>query len=124
MTDRIVLANMRFEGHHGVSDAEQANPQPIEVDVELALDLRPAGVSDDLTRTIDYSAVYRRCRAIVEERRFRLLEAIAETIATELLASVPAEEVTIRVRKPTVGRRLGGAIDSSGVEIRRRPAGD
>ena len=53
MTDRILLSRMRFDGRHGVSDEERATPQPFEVDVELYLDLQPAGIDDDLTKTVD-----------------------------------------------------------------------
>jgi dihydroneopterin aldolase len=118
MTDRILLTNLRFQGHHGVSDAERASPQPFEVDVELPRDLRAPGRTDDLATTIDYSLVYDVCRAIVETRRFHLLEAIAETIAQELLGLFDLDEVVVRVRKPRV--QLGGPLDHAGVEIRRR----
>ena len=50
MTDRILLSRMRFEGRHGVTDEERAEPQPFEVDVELELDLQPAGIDDDWPR--------------------------------------------------------------------------
>jgi len=122
VTDRIVLADLRFEGHHGVTDEEQATAQPIEVDVELARDLRAAGVSDDLALTVDYAAVYDACRAIVETRRFRLLEAIAEEIARTVLVGFPVDEVTVRVRKPRV--RLGGPLAYAGVEVRRARGGE
>ena len=80
-------------GTHGVNEEEQLNPQPFEVDVELALDLQPAGLSDDLERTIDYSKVFDTCRQIVESTRFNLIEALAEAIAHELLAGFAADEV-------------------------------
>lgn len=120
MTDRIVLANMRFQGHHGVSDEERASAQPFEVDVELPRDLRVPGRTDDLATTIDYSLVFDVCRAVVETRRFRLLEAIAETIAQELLALFDLDEVVVRVRKPAV--KLGGPLDHARVEVGRRRA--
>ncbi|MFL5757621.1 MAG: dihydroneopterin aldolase [Chloroflexota bacterium] len=120
MTDRIVLENMQFQGRHGVHPEERAEPQPFEVDVELALDLAAAGSTDDLARTVDYSAVYDVCRRIVETGSYQLLEAIAETIATEVLADYPVDEVVVRVRKPAV--RLGGPLRHAGVEIRRRAA--
>jgi dihydroneopterin aldolase len=120
MSDRIILDTMVFEGTHGVLPEEQLAPQPFEVDVELLLDLRPAGASDDLTRTIDYSRVFEVCREIVESTRFDLIEALAEAIAHELLTRFAGlHEVVVRVRKPTV--RLGGRIRAAGVEIRRRP---
>jgi dihydroneopterin aldolase len=120
VSDRIVLANMRFQGRHGFYDHELLAPQPFEVDVELALDLQPAGMDDDLGKSVDYAAVYEVVRAIVESTSFRLLEAIAEAISHELLADFDVDEVGVRVRKPAV--KLGGPLDHAGVEIRRRRA--
>jgi dihydroneopterin aldolase len=118
VSDRIYLEAMVLRGTHGVFPQEQASPQPFEVDVDLALNLQPAGLSDDLAQTIDYSAVYDACRQIVESTRFNLIEALAEAIAQELLANYPADEVTVRIRKPAV--RLSGPFRSAGVEIHRR----
>jgi 7,8-dihydroneopterin aldolase/epimerase/oxygenase len=118
VSDRIVLQNMRFEARHGYYDHEQATPQPFEVDVELVLDLQPAGLEDDLDRTIDYARVYGVVRQIVESTSFRLLEALAEAISHEILADFAVTEVGIRVRKPAVD--LGGPLDHAGVEIWRR----
>ena len=121
MSDRIFLEGMLFQGTHGVFPEEQVTPQSFEVDVELTLNLQPAGLSDELALTIDYGAVYDACRQIVESTRFNLIEAIAEAIAHELLAEFPAREVTVRVRKPKV--KLGGPLRAAGVEIRRRRPG-
>jgi dihydroneopterin aldolase len=118
VSDRIVLTNMRFDGRHGVHEWEQQQAQPFEVDIELALDLRPAGNSDDLEQTIDYGRVYDIARRIVATESYRLLEALAEAISREVLAAHPADEVTVRIRKPAV--RLGGPLDHAAVEIRRR----
>ena len=121
MSDRVVLHAMRFEGRHGVTAEERAEPQPIEVDVELALDLRRAGLEDELVETADYSRAYELCRDVVESASFRLLEAIAEAIAHELMAAYPrVREVTVRVRKMRLrGRSLGYAE----VQITRRSSG-
>jgi dihydroneopterin aldolase len=118
VSDRILLQAMEFQGTHGVHPEEQVVPQPFEVDVELTLDLRPAGLADDLELTVDYSAVYATCRRTVESTRFSLIEALAEAIAAELLVAFPVDEVTVRVRKPAV--QLGGPLRAAGVEIRRR----
>ena len=114
---------MRLQGRHGYYDHELLAPQPFEVDVELVLNLQPAGVDDDLRQSIDYGKVYEAVRQIVESTSFRLLEAIAEAISHELLADFDVSEVCVRVRKPEV--RLSGPLDYAGVEIRRqRPNGD
>ncbi len=117
MTDRILLRGMRFEGRHGLLEEEQTTPQPFLVDVELVLNLQPAGVEDDVARTVDYRDVYATCRQIVESTSFRLVEALAEAIAHELLAEFPAAEVGVRVSKPRVD--LGGPVELVGVEIWR-----
>lgn len=121
MSDRILLEAMRFEGRHGVLPEEQEQPQPFEVDVELLLNLQPAGMDDDLAKTVDYSIVYDTCRQIVESTRFQLIEALAEAIAHEVLTDVAIDEVLVRVRKPRV--KLGGPLRAAGVEIRRRRSG-
>ena len=117
MTDRILLHDIRVDGRHGVGDEERAVPQPFEVDVELVRDLREAGSTDDLARTVDYSVVDAIVRDVVANHSFKLLETIAETIAGGILAAFPVDEVVVRVRKPAV--RLAGPIGYSGVEIRR-----
>lgn len=118
MTDRIVLAGMAFQARHGVEDQEKLEPQRFEVDVELLLDLQPAGLEDDLGRTVDYAGVYATVRQIVESTSFNLIEAVAEAIAHEVLTGERrASEIIVRVRKPQV--RLGGELAYAGVEIRR-----
>ena len=114
---------MQFQGRHGYYDYEQLTTQPFEVDVELAINLQPAGVDDDLEQSVDYGKVYDAVRQIVESTSYRLLEALAEAISHELLTDFAIEEVTVRVRKPAV--KLSGPLDHAGVEIRRqRPDGD
>ena len=112
---------MRLQGRHGYYDHELLEPQPFEVDVELVLNLQPAGVDDDLRLSVDYGKVYEAVRQIVESTSYRLLEAIAEAISHELLADFDVSEVCVRVRKPAV--KLGGPLDHAGVQIRRRRAG-
>jgi len=119
MSDRILLADMAFRARHGVEAWEKTEDQRFEVDVELLLDLQPAGLEDDLPRSVDYAAVYGTVRQIVESTTFNLIETLAEAISHEVLAEQPlVEEVVVRVRKPDV--RLAGPLHSAGVEIRRR----
>ena len=111
---------MRFEARHGYYAWEHDQKQPFEVDVELICDLQPAGIDDDLAKTIDYGKVYEAVRQIVESTSFKLLEALAEAISHELIADFDVREVCVRVRKPAV--QLGGPLDHAAVEIRRRPS--
>ncbi len=111
---------MRFNGRHGHYEWEHLQSQPFEVDIELIKDLQPAGIEDDLTKTVDYGRVYEAVRQIVESTSFKLLEALAEAISQELLADFEVTEVGVRVRKPAV--QLGGRLDHAAVEVWRTRA--
>jgi 7,8-dihydroneopterin aldolase/epimerase/oxygenase len=122
--DRILLEGMVFHGRHGTLAAERELGQPFVVDVELRLDLRPAGSSDDLAQTVDYGEVHRRAREIVEGEPVNLTETVAERIAGAVLEGYPAvEAVRVRVAKPHV-RLDGTVLAGSAVEILRRRDAD
>jgi 7,8-dihydroneopterin aldolase/epimerase/oxygenase len=118
--DSIVLEGMVFHGWHGTLPAERELGQPFVVSVELRLDLRPAGRSDDLSQTVDYGQVHQRAKEIVEGPPVNLTETVAERIAAAVVEEFPAvEAVRVRVAKPHV--RLGGTVlAASAVEILRR----
>jgi len=122
--DRILLADMVFHGRHGTLQAEHELGQPFVVSIELHLDLRPAGTSDDLTKTVDYSEVHRTARDIVEGSPVRLTETLAERIAATTLDEHPeVEAIKVKVTKPHV-RLEDTVLSGSAVEIlRRREAG-
>ncbi len=116
--DTVFLEGLQFYAYHAVNAEEQSLGQRFLVDVALVADLRAAGRADDLARTINYSAVYRRVRTIVEGPPRRLIEAVAEEVAAALLAEFPAEAVTVTVRKPEVALK-GAFLGAAGVRIRR-----
>lgn len=118
--DRILLEGMIFFGHHGTIEAERELGQRFVVDVELHCDLRPAGESDDLTKGVDYSEVYRTAREVVEGPSLQLTEAVAERITSAVLAEHPTvEAVRVRVTKPNV-RLDDTVLSGSTIEITRR----
>ncbi len=117
--DEVFLEGLRFFAYHGVHPEEKARGQRFTVDVRMWADLRPAGESDDLTLTINYSAVHRAVRAIVEGPPRDLIEAVAEDIAVAVLAGFPpVARVEVTVRKPEVGLK-GAFLDAAGVRIAR-----
>lgn len=120
--DRILLEGMVFHGRHGTLPTERELGQPFVVDVELRLDLRPAGLSDDLTKTVDYGEVHRLAKKVVEGEPTGLTETLAERIANATLEEHPlVEAVRVKVKKPHV-RLDDTVLDGSAVEIlRRRP---
>jgi 7,8-dihydroneopterin aldolase/epimerase/oxygenase len=119
MADEVFLEGLHFYAYHGVNPEERSQGQRFVVDVRIAADLRDAGRSDDLTRTISYSAVYRLVRGIVEGEPRSLIEAVAEEVAATILREfAAARSVAVTVRKPGVAIK-GAILDAAGVRIVR-----
>ena len=53
MPDKLLLEDVRFWGRHGLTKAEQTVGAWFSVDVELALDLEAAIVSDQVGAPVD-----------------------------------------------------------------------
>jgi 7,8-dihydroneopterin aldolase/epimerase/oxygenase len=99
--DAIVLRGLRVVGTHGVLPEEKRRAQPFEVDLELHVDLAPAGDSDRLEDTVDYAGVADAAAAVVAgPPSYDLLEALAGAVASAALASDPrVTAVTVDLRK-------------------------
>jgi len=98
--DRILLTGIRLVARHGVLAYEREHAQVFLVDLELDLDLRAAGQSDDLADTVDYSALVVQVAALVEQSRRALIEALAGDIAALVLADPRVRTARVRVHKP------------------------
>ncbi len=119
--DKIILAEIPLLAWVGVTEEERGSEQEIVIDVELWLDLAPAGAADDLSKTVDYEDVCETVEVVARSRPFRLIEAIAEESARALLGQFAVAEVQVRVRKPGALRTRG--VPYAAVEIRRRRGG-
>ena len=117
--DRIFLRGMRFMACHGVLPYEREVPQPFEVDVEMGLDLRAAGEADDLRQTVNYAEVYDVVSTVLTVTAKKLIEALAEEIAADLLRDFDALRwVRVTVHKPAAP--IDGIFSDVGVTILRR----
>jgi len=115
--DRIMARGLRFMGCHGVLPQEKIKAQEFVIDLELTLDLKPAGRMDCLELTVDYSQVYETVKKIVEEKNFNLIEALADNIANEILKGFPVSAVAVTVYKPQAP--VKGKFDYFAVSIQR-----
>jgi len=99
--DTMKLERIQLYGKHGVFPEENKLGQRFYVSLELKLDLSKAGETDDLQHSVNYAEVYGLVKSVVEGETFKLIEALAETIASRLLdAYAKIHEVTVRVVKP------------------------
>jgi dihydroneopterin aldolase/2-amino-4-hydroxy-6-hydroxymethyldihydropteridine diphosphokinase len=115
--DRILVSGLREMGIHGVLAEEQERPQPFRVDLELLVDLAPAGSSDALADTVDYGSLVEAVRAIVASEHHQLLERLAARIAEVCRADPRVQGVVVEVRK--LVPPVPGDIDDVGVRIER-----
>src|SRR4051812_14656323 len=99
MPDRIELHGLRVVAKHGVLDAERERAQPFEIDIDLEVDLRAAGLSDDLADTVNYAEILNLAARIATGKQCYLLEHIAEQIAQEVLRHPRVRAVDIAIRK-------------------------
>ncbi|GGM36388.1 7,8-dihydroneopterin aldolase [Paraliobacillus quinghaiensis] len=116
--DKIYLDKMAFYGYHGLFPEENKLGQRFFVDVILELDLRKAGVSDQMEESINYGYVYQLTQEVVEGKSFKLIEAVAETIASRLLENFSQlKACRVKVNKPDAP--IAGHIQAVAVEIYR-----
>ncbi|KAJ7533172.1 hypothetical protein O6H91_13G036000 [Diphasiastrum complanatum] len=119
--DKLVLQGLMFHGHHGVYDEEKKLGQKFRVDVDVWLDLRKAGATDQLEYSVSYAEIYRIIKKILEGPPHALLESVATAIAFDIFKNFPAiTDVRVKVGKPHVA--VEGVVDYLGVEIFRSNA--
>jgi dihydroneopterin aldolase len=117
VADWLELRGLRVLGVHGALPEEQVRAQPFQVDLDIEVDLRPAGRSDALEDTVDYGDVLGLAARVVSGEHHQLIERVAERIAEEILADERVLSIVVTVRKlrPPVPLDL----DSAAVRITR-----
>ena len=115
--DTIRLKNMQFYGFHGVDESEKHLGGRFEVDVEMQLSLAKACNSDELNDTVNYEKIYKTVNDCVSKDKFYLIEALASSIAKDILINYPINSILVRVRKPHAP--VKGVLDTVEVELKR-----
>ena len=116
--DKILLNNLQFYGFHGLLPEENKLGQRFNVDIELFVDLKKAGRTDDMMDSIHYGHAYELVKEIVEGEARNLIEAVAELIANELLEKFDLlRACRVKVIKPDPP--IPGHYQSVAVEIFR-----
>lgn len=99
MVDRIVLSGIRVQARHGVSDEERARPQEFELELSCSTDTHAAARDDDIANTVNYVHLRDVAVAVATGSSFRLLETLAERIASAILDELHPSWVGVRVTK-------------------------
>lgn len=99
--DQIRIDRLKVFAYHGVYPEESAQGQNFYVSAILDVDTREAGLRDELSESVDYGSVSMFIDKYMKKNTFKLLEAVVENLAREILLKYPPVcSVTIKVSKP------------------------
>ena len=117
--DYIHLRDMQFFGYHGVLPEETVLGQRFRANVTIAVDIKKAGETDELDHTVSYVGVYEICKDVIEGKPFKLIEAVAETIASRILSTYEGQVFGCRVEVIKPDPPIPGHYKEVAVEITR-----
>lgn len=97
--DEVHIERLEVFTHIGVPDEERAKPQRLTFNLTF-WPVRQAGeLEDDIHRAVNYAAVSSTAREFVEGRRDRLIETLANALASHLLEAFEIRRVKVELRK-------------------------
>ncbi len=100
--DTIFLRDYTVVAKHGYYRAEHEKSQRFIVSVAVSTNVRSAGVSDDLTETLNYEVLREIVNDVLTRSPYNLVESLAEDIAEKVLILPKALRVEVEILKPDV----------------------
>lgn len=119
--DTIFLEGIELPFRVGITREERALAQPCCLDLEIDADLKEAGRTGDLSRTLDYAVLFAELEKLSVSTSFMLLEEIALQVADLVLQHPLARQVRVRITKL---QPFTPKVRSVGVEIRKSRKSD
>ncbi len=116
--DKIKIKDLEVYCKHGVFKEENVLGQKFLVSLTLFLDIKKAGTLDAIEHSVSYADVAHFVNTFMKERTFKLLEAVAEHLAEEILLHFSlVEKIKIEIKKPWAPILL--PLDTVAVEMER-----
>ncbi len=97
--DQILIQELELFVRIGVPDEERGKAQRLTVSAVLVPRNKFSDLTDDLAETVDYAQVCQSLRNFVAGREDKLLETLANEMASHLLHSFPLTRVKLELRK-------------------------
>lgn len=119
--DHIIVDRVAVHAFHGVMPEETTLGQRFFISLDVEADLKSAGKTDRLSETISYARLVEISCQIASKTRFKLIEALAEAIASAVLSEFAlAQGVKVKIEKPSAP--IAAIFDTVAVELyRSRP---
>ena len=99
MNDQIHIRGLEIFGHIGVPEEERRAAQRLRFDLTLWPIRQMHELNDDIERGVDYASVCAAAKELVEARRDRLVETMANALAHHLLERFEIRRITVELRK-------------------------
>lgn len=99
--DLVFIKNCRILAKHGYYKEEHAKAQYFVVSVYAKVDVKDAGSTDDLTKTLNYEHIRNYIHEVLEQSPVNLVESLAEQIAEKVLQH-DVISVEVEIEKPDV----------------------
>ena len=97
--DVVRIEQIEVLAHIGVPDEERSQPQRLTVSVHFWPTRGAGELNDNIDNAVNYAEVCDEVRRFVQSRRDRLIETLADALATRLLESYAIDRVAIEIRK-------------------------
>lgn len=97
--DTIFIREFRVDAWVGIYEWEKQRAQTLEMEIEIGIPASDAGHSDNIHDTVHYGEVVERIVAELADRRFKLLEALAEHVCGIVTRDFRAPWVRLSVSK-------------------------
>lgn len=116
--DSIQIKDLEVYCHHGVFKEENVLGQKFLVSLVLYTDTSPAGKEDNLELSINYAEVSHFVKEQMEKQNYKLIEAVAEHLAREILLTYSlVKRLQVEIKKPWAPILL--PLDTVSVKIER-----
>ncbi len=100
MSDRINIRGLEVYSNIGVPDEERARRQKLLVNIGLKVrSTENAAAADDVALTVDYFQLALEIKAVATARPRKLIETLAEEIATAVFKHELVRDVTVEIEK-------------------------
>jgi 7,8-dihydroneopterin aldolase/epimerase/oxygenase len=97
--DTIFIREFRVDAWVGIYEWEKQRAQTLEMEIELGIPGNAVGRTDNIHDTVHYGEVVERIAKDLAERRFKLLEALAEHVCDVITRDFRAPWVRLSVAK-------------------------
>jgi dihydroneopterin aldolase len=99
LRDEIHIEELEISVRIGVPEVERAAPQRLTVSISFWPFQQSRDMADNISNTVNYSAVADETKRYVRDQSLNLIETLADRLANHLLKTFPIQRVTVELRK-------------------------